>query len=352
MRTSKTVWFMRFAAIFPLLMSGVIRAAEIQPFPKSDMRRSIELVQQYLDAPGYAQTKLWAELQELNPKGPAFVDEALKLIAANRVKWKSFSDPRSSMLFLVDRAIRESLPWKDFPQSELKNSIHASAQSLLQILANTSRHQDSLLTIFDLLELWDSTDLRFLIQKSYSGGVSSRYFPRLIENFKNASLEDKQYILDRTRKQSRRELAHYALAYQTGLMEQKDYTWLLRLFMDDGDSLRRISSLRDPYAFGARHGLGTLGSLNETEIFARNKNAVDGLIGDVLRDLHTRLRSEDPLIKAAYDDLLENRSWPGLRLTEEDKAAHLDFLRGLYTGSVISECTEKLTSVEKDNLGD
>jgi len=40
---------------------------------------------------------------------------------------------------------------RDFEESSLKKSIHASAQSLLQVLRSTSSHQDSLLTIYDLL---------------------------------------------------------------------------------------------------------------------------------------------------------------------------------------------------------
>lgn len=336
--------------IVPLLFMSLqaAAAAEIHPFPQSSVQKAVELVREYLEGSGHKRTRLWNELRDLDPSGPVFVDETLKLIASDRSKWKSYSEARSSMLNLADNVVRESEPWKDFEGSPLKESIHKSAQSLLELLSNSSRHQDDLLTLFDRLELWSPADVRFLIQKSYAGhGISWRYFPRLVENFKDVSLEDRQYLLERTRKQSRRELAQYALAYQTGLMEPQDIVWLLRLFMDDGDPIRRASSMRGAPISGLTL-MGVLGKLSEKEILARNGKVIEGLLRDVLQDLHTRLRAEDPLIKTAYDEIRARPVWPGLNLTESAKAAHMEFLRGLYTGQVLLDCDERLRAVEKD----
>jgi hypothetical protein len=264
-------------------------------------------------------TKTWAqtELWEANPHGPAFVDKVLALIANDERPWKFDHEKRESLLFLVELVADPSDSWTASELSAFKPSIHKNARKLLERFPKKSIRQLTVVHLFDALDLWDSSDLPFLMPRFFDRLSKPYTVTPFLRFFSNATPDLKEAFAQRTRKTQRR-LLEYALIYQSGLATKKDLVWLFRFL-----------PLDDPYFIDRTHP--------ETK----------HLLDFVTTSLHQRLRSGDAVVLRAYNEVQSQTSWPGKKLDDESLNKMKSYLLELWNNPIPDLCEPELTGTKK-----
>ncbi len=309
----KFMLFTSLCATYPLF------AGEIFDYPPSEINQSIFLVKEFLNGTSRQRPNIHSRLIDLDPRGVAFVDRALALLVDDPSPWKAEGEPRATILTFVVTSLHDFEPAMGFEDSDIKRSIHKSAQTLLNKTLILKERQYDIVRIYNRLQLWDESDLHFLTRIFFGGTRINSLTSAFLRLFEQGSQGLKTEFAARVRGSHSKDLLGYAMLYRFGLLEDDEVIKLLRLFKSD------ISR----------------GTAYESE---RAKS----FLNEVLLDLHTRLRQGDARILIPYEKvraslgLAKGRTNPKL---ESEK----QFLRDLWTGRNIVSCEATLTPVPKSS---
>lgn len=314
----------RYLVILGILIAmPSVNAGEVFNYPSSELSQALAVVREFLEGKPPRYSAFRNGLKNLDPKGPVFANQVLAILAEDSSPWKSYSEPRASVLSLVTYAVLDFEPSPTFEGSDLKRSIHLNAQKVLSKFPIASERQREVIEIFNHLDLWDETDLPFLMRKFFNRHHFNPKIAPFLRFFEGGSPEFKAEFVERVHKSPKKDILEYAFLYRFGLMRDEEIVWMFRLSMAD-------------------HLAGVSRS---------NGLHVRSLLDWVIFDLHRRLRQGDPPVVAAYDKVRASPNWSGNQnWSAKDHEAINQFLRGLWTGIGVVSCESLIEHIPSNDV--
>jgi hypothetical protein len=312
---------MRKILLVLFLQGSASLAVDAIEFPPSLNEKVLQKVKAYLSEPSAWQSVLLTqEIEKLQPKGLVYVDSILKLITADERPWQAYHEKRAWLLDHLSSVVRVSDQWISFDRSSLKKSIHDNAQKILKQFRNPTQLQSHVVSLYNALNLWDETDLPFVIQIYFR---DRSYAPLLVRLFVHGDDETKKRFAKRVRRNNRYEFVETALLYQSLLLRDDEMIFLFYRLLDDA-------------YFGKLSGNPML------EFYEDEVRLMEQFKLKLVLHLHERLRENDPLVLSIYNELRENPQVDRPNPTESQKEAYREFLQRLWTGHFSEDCLVRL----------
>lgn len=265
----------------------------------------------------------WKYLEDLNCGGLTYVDGVLKLLLSQRFIWSADQDRGPLLLGKLPLAIsRINVLSTGFFSSDLRASIHYSAQKLLQKFERNKALRAPIINIYNRLHLWDETDMPDIMAEYFTNQEMSGI---LIEMVSKAAPETKREFARRVHVRfSRRDLVDLMLLYRIKQTTDDQLSYLVQLLMEDSEY-----QLKNPDQF----------------IYGENWRPVKELRSEVLRSLSARLIAGDTAVLAAFNEVYN--SLPSYTIVRRDSqtAAYRKFLLRLKSGFFPESCEPKLDTV-------
>jgi hypothetical protein len=309
--------------LFLLALHGTgAYAAEFHRFPPSKNEKALILAQAYLAEPNAIKAyRIWKNIEALQPEGLVYIDKMLKLLTQDMRSWNYTRGRRLWLLAQLPNAVDENVPLINFSRSSLKNSIHKNAQKLLFRFQKTKNTRREIVVLYDRLNLWDETDLPFLIPEYFR---DRSYGPLLIRYLQFGSDQSKRRFAERVRREGNFELIETSLLYQFYLLRDGELYWLFQRLLENTYFGKTFAS--DIFDF---YGQGSA-----TVMRLRLK---------VMMHLHQRLREHDPVILPVYNHFRQHLAMPGYAPpTPEQARIYKKFLRDLWAGRFNESCELRL----------
>lgn len=285
-------------------------ADNIHDYMDDEDNKAAAIVKEILDSPRQ-EPQLFHRLNSFTPRGPVFVEKAMALLAADHSVWKETGDKRRVILNRIMVWAEGSEQWHGFENSETKESIHRSAQRLLARFPQRTPKQTEITILFDRLNLWDETDLPFLMRRYFKSASSTR--PKVAtfhKLFGRATPEIKNSFVTRVREATPSKLLGYALMYQHGLYRDEDLMWLFKLLLAEYRKGRLFDEDSESWL----------------------------VLNEVLSSLHSRLKEGDPAVHSIYRKLSTKGDYGALKK---------QFLDDLLSGNLIRDCEANMSLGEE-----